>query len=202
MSLSSRRFLFLLSSPRRLGNSEQLAYCAAHPLPPGTEQKWLHLLDFPLPDFADLRHNGPYHPPTGNAQLLLEATLQATDLVLVAPLYWYSLPAPVKLYLDHWSAWLRTPNLDFREGMRGKTLWSITVSSGERAEAQPLEDALALTANYLRMRWGGLLFGTGSRPNDIQADAGALLRARSFFSDGAPLAVADELADSRTKNPR
>ena len=182
MSQSERRFLFLLSSPRRLGNSEQLAYCAAHPLPPGTEQKWLHLLDFPLPDFADLRHHGPYQLPTGNAQLLLEATLHATDLVLVAPLYWYSLPAPVKLYLDHWSAWLRTPDVSFRARMQGKTLWSITVSSGERAEAQPLEDTLTLTAKYLQMHWGGLLFGTGSRPNDIQGDAQALHRARSFFA--------------------
>jgi hypothetical protein len=32
------------------------------------------------------------------------------------------------------------------------------------------------------MRWGGILFGTGSRPNDIQLDAPALLRARSFFA--------------------
>ncbi|MCI1187576.1 NAD(P)H-dependent oxidoreductase [Hymenobacter sp. DH14] len=195
MSPFERRFLFLLSSPRRLGNSEQLAYCAAHPLPPGTAQKWMHLLDFPLPDFADLRHNGPYHAPIGNAQLLLEATLQATDLVLVAPLYWYSLPAPAKLYLDHWSAWLRTPDLNFRPRMQGKTLWSITVSSGARPEAQPLEDMLKLTAQHLQMHWGGLLYGTGSRPNDIQGDAQALNRAKYFFSAAeAPLVAAETSA--------
>ena len=177
-----RRFLFLLASTRRLGNSEQLAYCAAHPLPPTVEQRWLNLLDLPLPDFADLRHSGSYHAPTGNAQVLLDATLKATDLVLVAPLYWYSLPAPAKLYLDHWSAWLRTPELNFRQLMQDKTLWAITVSSGERAEAQPLEDSLTLTAQYLQMHWGGMLFGTGSRPNDIQLDNLALQRAKSFFS--------------------
>lgn len=190
MSHSKQRFLFLLCSSRRLGNSEQLAYCAAHPLPPGTEQQWRHLLDFPLPDFFDLRHSGSFPLPAGNAQLLLEATLHATDLVLVAPLYWYSLPAPAKLYLDHWSAWLRTPSLNFRERMKGKTLWAITVSSGERAEAQPLEDSLALTANYLHMRWGGLLFGTGSRPNDIQLDAVAQERAQSFFASAEAMALA------------
>ncbi|MDB5270039.1 MAG: flavodoxin [Hymenobacter sp.] len=197
MSQFKRRFLFILSSTRRLGNSEQLAYCAAHPLPPGTEQQWLHLLDFPLPDFVDVRHSGPFQPPVGNAHLLLEATLNATDLVLIAPLYWYSLPAPAKLYLDHWSAWLRTPSLNFRARMQGKTLWAITVSSGERAEAQPLEDTLTLTAQYLQMRWGGLLFGTGSRPNDIQLDAPALLRAKSFFaaSDKAVLAANPTAAD-------
>jgi NAD(P)H-dependent FMN reductase len=197
MSQLERRFLFLLCSTRRLGNSEQLAYCAAHPLPPNTEQKWLHLLDYQLPDFVDARHSGPFQPPAGHARLLLDATLNATDLVLVAPLYWYSLPAAAKLYLDHWSAWLRMPGLNFRERMKGKTLWAITVSSGGRAEAQPLEDSLTLTANYLQMRWGGMLFGTGSRPNDIQLDAQALHRAKAFFaaSDEAVLAAGGPAAN-------
>ena len=201
MSQSEQRFLFLLCSTRRLGNSEQLAYCAAHPLPPGTGQQWMHLVNFPLPDFVDLRHNGPFQPPVGNAQLLLEATLNATDLVLVAPLYWYSLPAPAKLYLDYWSAWLRTPGVNFRERMQGKTLWAIIASSGERAEAQPLEDSLNLTAKYLQMRWGGILFGSGSRPNDIQLDAPALHRAKSFFADSeAAVPVAGPPGGQPTKS--
>ena len=184
-----RRFLFLLSSSRRLGNSEQLAYCAAHPLRPSDAQQWIDLKDYPLPFFVDRRHNGPYMPPSGNAQLLFDATLAATDLVLVAPLYWYSLPVHAKHYLDYWNAWLRTPNFKFREAMKGKTLWAVVVSSGNQAEAQPLHDALVLTANYMEMRWGGMLHGTGSRPNDIQQDQAALDKAKTFFlsaSDSRP----------------
>ncbi|MBF9220372.1 flavodoxin family protein [Hymenobacter ruricola] len=185
MNSPARRFLFLLSSSRRMGNTEQLAYCAAHSLPETAQQRWIHLQDYPLPYFVDLRHHTPYPEPAGNAQLLLEATLEATDLVLVAPLYWYSLPVHAKHYLDYWSAWLRTSSLNFRHDMRGKTLWSIVASSGNRAEAQPLEDALVLTANYMQMQWGGMLYGTGSRPNDIQDDLGALQRAQTFFSEAA-----------------
>jgi NAD(P)H-dependent FMN reductase len=176
-----RNFLFLLSSTRRLGNSEQLAYCAANSLPPNSQQRWLHLLDYPLPDFVDLRHNGVYPAPAGNAKLLLDATLEATDIVIVTPLYWYSLPVQAKLYLDFWSAWLRMPELNFRAQMRGKTLWTIAVSNGSRKEAEPLAAALVLTAEYMQMKWGGLLFGTGSRPNDIQDDALAQHDAQSFF---------------------
>lgn len=181
MDTPARRFLFLLSSTRRLGNSEQLAYCAAHPLPANAKQQWLHLLDYPLLDFVDLRHSGSYPTPSGNAKTLLNATLAATDLVLVVPLYWYSLPVSAKHYLDYWSAWLRTPSLGFREQMQGKTLWSIVVSSGEKAETEPLEASLVLTAQYMSMQWGGLLYGTGSRPNDIQDDTRALERAKRFF---------------------
>ena len=107
--------------------------------------------------------------------------MRATDVVLVTPLYMYNLPAHAKQYLDHWSAWLRTPNLNFREQMQGKTLWSIVVGSGARFEARPLESSLSLTATFMQMNWGGMLYGTGSRPNDIQDDAVAQQQALTFF---------------------
>lgn len=44
----------------------------------------------------------------------------ATDIVLVSPVYWFSIPSPLKTYLDHWSGWMRVPDLDFKEKMRGK----------------------------------------------------------------------------------
>ncbi|HEX8504810.1 MAG TPA: NAD(P)H-dependent oxidoreductase [Hymenobacter sp.] len=186
MSISVHRFLFLLSSTRRLGNSEQLAYCAAHPLPPTYEQQWVHLQDYPLPEFTDLRHNASFPQPFGNAKILLDATLKATDIVLVTPLYLYNMPAQAKHYLDHWNAWLRIPSLNFRDEMRDKTLWSIVVSSSGKFEAQPLQDTLTLTAQYMRMDWGGMLYGTGSRPNDIQEDETALRLAKSFFGEPRP----------------
>ncbi|UOQ71027.1 flavodoxin family protein [Hymenobacter cellulosilyticus] len=188
MSLSNRQFLFLPGSTRRQGNSEQLARLAADHLPTGAEQRWLNLLDYPLPDFVDRRHGDSYPPPEGNAQVLLEATLQATDLVLAMPLYWYTMPVPTKQYLDYWSAWMRVPDLDFRARMAGKTFWAIVVSSGERAEAQPLADTLRLSANYMHMSWGGLLFGNGSRPGDILLDSKALMEAQTFFTANGPTA--------------
>lgn len=187
----ARRFLFLLSSTRRQGNTEQLAFFAAHHLPKDAAQEWLHLQDYPLPNFVDLRHDGPYPLPFGHAKTLLEATLAATDLVLVAPLYWYSLPAPAKQYLDYWSGWMRIPAIAFREKMPGKTMWAIVASSGERSDADPLDATLKLTAEYMQMEWGGLLYGTGSKPNDIQDDELALHQAKSFFAGVKAEAVKD-----------
>lgn len=181
MQSPGRRFLFLLSSTRRLGNSEQLAYCAAHSLPAHYEQQWLNLQDFPLPDFTDQRHGAGYQPPTGNARLLFEATVKATDLVLVTPLYMYNMPVASKQYFDYWSAWLRTANLHFKEHMKGKTLWSIVVGSGPETDAQPLQGSLLLTVGFMQMTWGGMLYGSGSRPNDIQDDTPALEMAQTFF---------------------
>jgi multimeric flavodoxin WrbA len=185
MSSGARRFLFLTASARRNGNAERLARRAAEKLPHHHEQEWLHLADFPLPPFLDQRHAtaAPWEPELeGNARRLLRSTLAATDLVFVAPVYWYSLPAAAKLYLDHWSGWLRAPGYDFKAKMAGKTIWAVsTFSDTDPRYAEPLKETLRLTADYMRMRWAGLLLGSGNRPGDVLNDLASTAAADAFF---------------------
>ncbi|MBI2253779.1 MAG: flavodoxin family protein [Proteobacteria bacterium] len=180
-----RHFLFLSSSSRSNGNTEALAQAAAKHLPTGAKQTWLRHADLPLPAFADIRHSGDgiYPVPEGNARRLLEATLAASDIVFVAPVYWYGLPADAKLYLDHWSGWMRVPGYDFRSRMGGKTMWAVTMLSDlDTAQAEPLLGCLQWTAKYLKMNWGGSLLGYGNKPGDVQVDNGALERAKLLFA--------------------
>ncbi|MEV1010840.1 NAD(P)H-dependent oxidoreductase [Streptomyces sp. NPDC049881] len=180
-----RRFLFLLGSTRRDGNTEQLARHAAAHLPEATPQRWLRLGELSLPRFEDVRHSGTgeYPRPEGDLGLLLDATLDATDLVIASPLYWYSVSADTKLYLDHWSGWLRVPGVDFRARMSGRTLWGVTaLATADQTVADPLAGTLRHTAAFLRMRWGGVLLGNGTRPGHVLADTGALAEAASFFT--------------------
>ncbi|MFE7191319.1 flavodoxin family protein [Kitasatospora sp. NPDC057541] len=185
-----RSFLFLDAGTRADGNSARLARLAAGAsLPAGADQRWLRLADHPLPPFADLRHTGEgrYEPPTGHERTLLDATLAATDLVFVAPLYWYALPAAAKHYLDHWSGWLRVPGADFRARMAGGTVWAVTAYATEPDKAEPLIGTLRLTAEHLGMRWGGALLGHADRPGDVLRDERALTAAESFFADARVL---------------
>jgi NAD(P)H-dependent FMN reductase len=183
-----RKYLFLIASARKGGNSETLALHAAKGLPEDSSQAWLRLQDLSLPAFEDIRHSvGVYPEPVGHAKTLLEATLECTDLVFVAPVYWYSLPTSAKRYLDEWSAWMRVPEfhgqkLEFKARMKGKTIWAITAISGELEEAQPLLRTLELSAEYMQMRWGGFVLGSGSKPGDVLNDAAALEAATGMFS--------------------
>jgi NAD(P)H-dependent FMN reductase len=186
MTSAARRVLFLVASARRAGNSETLARRAEKSLPAGAAREWIHLQDVPLPPFVDHRHapgsDGTFPQPSGNEAVLLDATLLATDLVFVAPLYWYGLPASAKLYLDYWTAWMRVPGRDFRARMAGKTAWAIgALSDEDPALVEPLVQTLRLSARYLGMEWGGQLFGYGSRPGDVLTDAEALAAADAFF---------------------
>ena len=185
-NLADRQFLMLLASARSGGNAETLARRAAATLSDDTRQTWLRLADFPLPAFEDRRHvgDGSYAEPDGHTRTLLDATLAATDLVFVVPLYWYGLPASAKLFLDHWSGWMRVPGVAFKAKMADKTMWAIAAySDTDPQTAQPLFETLRLTANYMNMRWGGDVLGYGSRPSDVLQDADALARAGSLFSN-------------------
>ncbi|MFI9723201.1 flavodoxin family protein [Streptomyces sp. NPDC052396] len=180
----TRTFLFLLGSARTEGNTELLARRAAEHLPAGVEQRWLRLSELELPAFEDLRHSAErsYTEPAGPERLLLDATLEATDLVIASPLYWYTVSADTKLYMDYWAGWMRREGLDFRKRMGGKTLWAVSALSEEDPSvADPMLDTLRLSARYLGMNWGGGLLGYANRPGDIDADSGALTKAKEFF---------------------
>jgi NAD(P)H-dependent FMN reductase len=181
-----RHVLFLLGSARAHGNAELLARRMGEHLEPGDECRFLRLDDCPLPPFVDHRHDvGTYPVPTGNEATLVDATLRATDLVIAAPLYWYSVPASVKLYLDYWSAWMRVPGLEFRRAMAGKRLWAACVTSDEDvAPAAPFVDTLRLSGQYMDMAWGGALLAYGNRPGDVQRDARAWAEAVDFLQTG------------------
>lgn len=180
---SPRRFLFLLASSRREGNSEQLARQAASHLPEGTETRWLRLEDHPLPPFGDTRHSTGYQAPEGNAALLAEATRWATDLVVVTPVYWYSLPARAKLYFDHWSGWMRVPALALRDTLKGRRMWAVITDAGsaEEGSSDLLEAMLQRTADYMEMAWMGALVGHANQPGDISMDLQACAAAEIYF---------------------
>ena len=97
-------FLFLNAStraPGQVGNTETLARRAAEALPADAKQTWLALAGLDLPAFVDHRHTtGVYPMPEGDAKQVLDALLSATDVVFVSPVYWFSVPSPLKLCLD------------------------------------------------------------------------------------------------------
>ncbi|MBP5865946.1 NAD(P)H-dependent oxidoreductase [Streptomyces scabiei] len=182
----SRRFLFVLGSHRSNGNTELLARRAAARLPADCEQEWISLAEYPLPDYDDLRHTT--RPEEGSdLARLFEATYAATDIVIASPVYWFSLSSRTKRYLDHWTAWLYAPEVDFGAAMAGRTLWAVTASAGASSRvAEPLVGTLNNLAAYLQMNFGGVLHGTGTAPGDVLKDADALAHAGTFFAQHAP----------------
>ncbi|MCT4352025.1 NAD(P)H-dependent oxidoreductase [Streptomyces sp. Je 1-79] len=189
LTASARSFLFVLGSSRANGNTEILARAAAEQLPEDVARRWVNLAGLELPDFQDGRHEADGWAAGETEEALRRATLEASDIVLASPLYWYSLSAQTKRYLDYWSGWLAAPDTDFKARMAGRTLWGVSVMADrDDVVAGGLETTLHHTAAYLGMRFGGLLCGNGSRPGQVRDDEQALMRAKTFFDREAPLA--------------
>ena len=156
------------------------AQVAAAGLPASEGQDWTDRAARDLPPFPDIRPAG--QPPEGDSRAVWQAMQAATDLVFVAPVYWYALPAPAKLLLDHWSGWLDVPGLGFADRMRGKTLWLITARADpDPTVPAPLEAMLRRSGQWLGLHWGGALHGIGDAPGEVLQDTEAMARARRFF---------------------
>ncbi|MFE0420973.1 flavodoxin family protein [Streptomyces sp. NPDC058953] len=184
---AGRSFLFVLGSSRADGNSEILARAAAEQLPAGVRQEWVDLRELDLPDFQDGRHESGSWPMSDAERKLRELTLAATDIVLVSPLYWYTVSAQMKRYLDYWSGWTRDRDLEFQKRIAGRTLWGVTVmAEREESVADGLLTTLNNSAAFLRMNFGGILLGNGSRPGQVRDDERAAARAKTFFTRQAP----------------
>ena len=177
-----RRFLVLLTSARRNGNTEMLTHRAMDHV--DAEQRWISLLDVPVPDYLDVRHTPDrYSVPTEHERMLLDATIWATDIVIASPLYMYSVSTSAKRYLDFWSGWGYVPEVDFTKRMSEKTLWGVSVlSEDDHSVANPLIDTLRLSAEWQKMGFAGVLLGIGNRPGDVLNDERALREAESFFA--------------------
>lgn len=181
---ATRRFQFILSSARPDGNSEYLARVAAKTLPSGAEAHWFDLSKNILPPYRDRRHEEGYtfNQPAGIEGEAFALTLAATDIVMVVPLYWYGVPSAAKLYLDYWADWLRVPGADFKARMAGKIMWGVSaVSDPDPTLAEPLAGTLRYSARFLKMQWGGVLYGLGSKPGDVKGDKKAHADAERFF---------------------
>lgn len=182
-----KNFLFLSActrEPGHVGNTETLARRAAASLVPEVTQTWLPLAALDIPPFIDRRHTtGTYPMPEGDLKRVLDAQLAATDIVLVSPVYWYSPPGSLKQIIDHWSAWMRVPGVNFKARMAEKRLWVVS-TSGDRAKAQPMIDSYRLCAEFLGMEWKGALWGLGGTPDAVLEDVEALAAAECFFHAG------------------
>jgi NAD(P)H-dependent FMN reductase len=186
----TQHVLFLVGSarePGHVGNTEWLARVAAEALPATAMQTWLPLAQMQIPPFVDLRHTeGAYPMPVAGSDLrrALDATMTASEIVLVSPVYWYAPPTAIKAYIDHWSAWMRVPGLGFKEAMALKTL-STVVTNGSRETAEPTIKSYELCAKFLAMRWRGALWGKGGPPDAVHADAKAIEQAKTFLGAAA-----------------
>lgn len=83
-----------------------------------------------------------------------EKMQQHEVIILVTPVYWYSMSALMKTFIDRWSD-LLTIRKDLGRGLKGK--WVYVISSYGTSFPVGFDDPFRLTCNYMEMHFGGSL---------------------------------------------
>lgn len=78
-------------------------------------------------------------------------------IILATPVYWYSMSAVMKTFVDRFSDWLEHDKETGRK-MRGKTLYIISSYSEHPDGIKGFEPIFQQTCEYLGMKYGGCHF--------------------------------------------
>lgn len=165
--MTSNRPAVLLASSRGDGNTRELAQFT---FPPGEAH---------YEDLAQLRIG--YYSYTQEHEdddfLPLVRRLHEYRLWIIAtPLYWYTMSAQAKTFVDRLSDLLSFHKDDGRR-LRGKA-WAVVATGSDTAPPAHFDEPFALTCEYLGMRYLGWLYAQYEDRSRVEPDVPA--RAAEF----------------------
>ena len=142
-----RNALALFASSRRNGNTGQLMERIAREL--DIEIIDLATKNISAYDYEHRNRNDDFEP-------LMKRVLEADQVILASPVYWYGVSPPMKIFLDRITDFLDLPDLleDGRR-LRGKHAWVVCTSIYPQVP-QSFLGALVDTFDYLGMIYGGI----------------------------------------------
>lgn len=105
--------------------------------------------------------------------MLFREMLDADLIVIASPLYWYAVSGLMKNFIDHWLAFMKSPELSQPEFLEGKRLFPLIVGSegAERSDAAAAFKMLQLSGEYLNAKVMAGFLGEGDRQGRATAES-------------------------------
>lgn len=88
---------------------------------------------------------------------MAEQMVQHDPIILAAPIYWYSLPAVTKRFIDRWAD-LLSGRKDIARKLQNKSLLVIAPYGTHPEGTRGFEEPIRATAEYMSMQYKGCLF--------------------------------------------
>jgi multimeric flavodoxin WrbA len=93
--------------------------------------------------------------------------IQHNPIILATPVYWYTMSALMKTFIDRWSDLLDIRK-DLGRRLAHKELFVIT--SYGTSIPKGFEDAFSQTCSYLDMQYKGCLYFHGGEANELEKE--------------------------------
>ena len=185
----SKSILILKGSPREKGNSAVLAdqvFAGAKNAGAKVESVYLHGMDIQPCDACDVCQDGYEGCIIEDDMQALYPKITAADAIVIAsPIYWFTISAQTKLFIDRWYA------LESEQGstLRGKQLGVVLVygdtdlyTSGGINAIHTFESI----ARYIGMEIAGMVYGTAYELGEAEKQPDLMAKA---FKLGEKLAL-------------
>jgi putative NADPH-quinone reductase len=143
---SSNNPLIIFGSARSVGNTLEAV------------QIVLNGFEVPLVDLSKLKighYDYGYENKGDDFIPLAERMMEHNPIILATPVYWYSMCALMKTFLDRWSDLLDIRK-DLGRRLAGKELYLITSYGGEMPRG--FEDPFSQTCGYMNMHYNGCFY--------------------------------------------
>ena len=103
---------------------------------------------------------------------LAEKMVEHDPIILATPVYWYTMSAPMKTFVDRWSDLLAIRK-DLGRRLANKELYVIAAYGNELPGG--FEDAFLHTCTYLDMKYKGCFYYyTGKKPEKLERNSQAI----------------------------
>jgi multimeric flavodoxin WrbA len=152
--------LIVLGSSRSEGNTWQAIQACVKGLPVSiVDLKKLHITPY---DYAYGNQQDDFIP-------LAEKMISHNPIILATPIYWYTMSAIMKIFMDRWSD-LIDIRKDLGRALKYKDLYVIASYAGSPPKG--FEDAFIQTCEYLSMQYKGCFyFYSGHDPKLIEQNS-------------------------------
>ncbi len=175
----SKHVLVFKGSPREKGNSSILAEKAAEGATAAgaeVESYSLHLMDIRPCDACDICQETGVCVLKDDMQLLYPKLEKADAIVIATPIYWFTMNAQTKLFIDRWYA-MQSPQGNALKGKQFGILLTYgdtdPYSSGAINAMRTFQDML----RYIGAEFSGMVYGTANDIGDIQKQPELLAQA-------------------------
>lgn len=108
----------------------------------------------------------------------IESLQKVSTIGFVSPMYWYTVSAQLKIFIDRLSD-LLGPRKDLGQKLRGKSTFLLATGSTESKITAGMEEVIARTSEYLGMKYLGAHYAHVRE--DFMLDKEVLLRASDFI---------------------
>ena len=172
----------LFGGSRPAGNSAELAKMTLQDL----DYNWIDLTQYRFNPVRDVRHDeqiiSSYNDDYKN---IIDQVLKSDTVLLVSPVYWYSVSASMKAFIDHWSETLRDPDYpDFKEKMAQIDFRLILVGGDcPKIKARPCMHQIEYSLEFLGAALKDYLIGNANAPGEIVKDTYAVRIAEKWNSE-------------------